>query len=325
MRRASRCLSLLAALVLSLAGMGAAAQTPYPAKPIRIVVPYTGGTGIDILARVIGQRMAERLKNAVFIDNRPGASGDIGTEIVTKAPPDGYVLLVTSANHVISAALQPSAPYDPIKGFTPIGPLAIGNLTLVVQPSMPVRSVQDLVALAKAEPGKLNYASPGNGTPHHMAMELFKLRFGVDLQHVPYKGTAGAVTDLLGGQVQVMFLPVHVALPHVQAGKLRMLAAGGANRTPLTPEVPSLGESGVADIDVDIWYAFLGPPGLPKEQVTFLNNEVNGILREPEVRANLLRQGLNPTPGRPEDLAKTIEADLGRWTRIVRTANIKAD
>lgn len=301
------------------------AQAPYPNRPIRIIVPYTPGTGIDVLARVMGQKLGDRLKVAVVVENRPGASGNIGTEAVVKAMPDGYTLLMTASTHVTNAALQPSVPYDPVKSFTPIGPAAIGNLALVVHPSVAASSVQELIALAKAQPGKLNYASPGSGTPHHLAMELFKLHFKVDLTHVPYKGTAGAVTDLLGGQVQVMFLPVHVALGHVQAGKLRMLAAGGAHRSPVTPDVPSLADEGVTDIDVDIWYAMLSPAGLSKEQATLLNAEMNAILADPEVRENLLKQGLNPTPGKPEDLARLIVVDLQRWTQIVRAAGIKPD
>ncbi|MET0682392.1 MAG: tripartite tricarboxylate transporter substrate binding protein [Casimicrobiaceae bacterium] len=308
-----------------LAVMSASAQAPYPNRSIRIVVPYTAGTGIDILARLTGQKLSDRLKVPVVVDNRPGASGNIGTEAVTKASPDGYTLLMTASTHVTNAALQASVPYDPAKSFTPIGPTAVGNLALVVHPAVPARTAQELVALAKAEPGRLNYASPGSGTPHHLAMELFKLHFSVDLTHVPYKGTAGAVTDLLGGQVQVMFLPVHVALGHAQAGKLRMLAAGGASRSPVTPDVPSLADVGVRDIDVDIWYAMLAPAGLPKDQVALLNAEMNAILVDPDVRETLLKQGLIPTPGRPEDLARLIETDLDRWTKIVRTARIKAD
>jgi tripartite-type tricarboxylate transporter receptor subunit TctC len=303
----------------------APAQAPYPNRPMHLVVPYTAGTGIDVLARVIGQKFAERLNVAVVVDNRPGASGNIGTEAVAKALPDGYTLLVTSSTHVTNAALQSSVPYDPAKSFTPIGPAAVGNLALVVHPSVPARSVAELVVLARNEPGKLNYASPGSGTPHHLAMELFKLHFRLDLTHVPYKGTAGALTDLLGGQVQVMFLPVHVALPHVQAGKLRMLAAGGARRSPVTPDVPSLADEGVTDIDVDIWYAMLGPAGLPRGETMQLNAEMNAVLTDPDVRENLLKQGLNPTPGKPEDLARMIDIDLERWTRIVRAAGIKAD
>jgi len=302
-----------------------AAFAAYPDHPVKIIVPYTPGTGIDILARVLGDKLAQKWGVAVVVDNRAGASGNIGTEAASKAPADGYTLLMQASTHVTNVALQGSVPYDPIKGFTPIGPTAIGSLALVVHPGVPAKSVQELVALAKREPGKLNYASPGSGTPHHLAMELFKQHFGVDIVHVPYKGTAGAVTDLLGGQVQLMFLPVHVALPQVQAGKLRMLAAGGARRSPVTPDVPSLGEEGLNDIDVDIWYALLGPPGLPREQVDFLNREFNALLKEPDVRDTLMRQGLAPTPGTPEQLAQTIETDLDRWTRLIRAAKIKAD
>jgi tripartite-type tricarboxylate transporter receptor subunit TctC len=327
MRPASHYAARIVALVLlSLAlAMPAAGQAPYPNRPIKIIVPYTPGTGIDILARLIGQKLSEKLGVAVVVENRPGASGNIGTEAASKAAPDGYTLLATASTLVTNVALQKSVPYDPVKGFTPIGPTAIGNLALVVNPSVPANSVKELVALAKAKPGELNYASPGSGTPHHLAAELFKLHFGVNLTHVPYKGTAGAVTDLLGGQVQVMFLPVHVALPQVQAGKLRMLAAGGSHRSPVAPEVPSLADEGMTDIDVDIWYAFLGPPGLAKEQVTLLNAQVNAILRDAEVRDTLLKQGLNPLPGSPEDLSKMIATDLERWTAIVRAAKIEAD
>jgi tripartite-type tricarboxylate transporter receptor subunit TctC len=281
----------------------AAAQAAYPNRPIRLIVPYTPGTGIDILARLVGQRLSDKLKVAVVVDNRPGASGNIGAEAASKAVPDGYTLLMNASTHVTNAALQASVPYDPVKSFTPIGPTAIGNLALVVHPSVPAASVKELVALAKREPGKLNYASPGSGTPHHLAMELFKLHFTVDLT----------------------FLPVHVALPQVQSGKLRMLTAGGAHRSPATPSVPSLADEGVTDIDVDIWYALLGPPALPPEQVALLNAEVNAILRDPEVRDNLVKQGLNPLPGAPEDLVRMIDTDLERWTRIIRAAKIKAD
>ena len=298
---------------------------PYPNRSIRVIVPYTAGTGIDILARVTGQKLSDRLKIAVVVENRAGASGNIGTEAVAKAVPDGYTLLMNASTHVTNAALQASVPYDATKSFAPIGPVAVGNLALVVHPSVQARSAQELVALAKTQPGKLNYASPGSGTPHHLAMELFKSHFKVDLTHVPYKGTAGAVTDLLGGQVQVMFLPVHVALAHVQTGKLRMLTAGGARRSPVTPDVRSLAEEGVADIDVDIWYGLFAPAGTPKDIVVLLNAEMNAILGDTEVRENLQKQGLNPTPGRPEDLARMIDTDLERWTKIVRSAGIKAD
>jgi len=304
--------------------VSAGAQAQYPNRPVKLVVPFTPGTGIDILARTWGQKLQERLKNPVVVENRPGASGNIGTEAVAKAPADGYTLLFTATTLVQSAVLFKSVPYDP-KALTPIGLAAIGNLSLVANPAVPAKSVAELVALAKAQPGKLNYASPGNATPHHLAMELTKLHFGVNIVHVPYKGTAGAVTDLLGGQIQLMFLPVHVALPQVQAGKLNMLASGGAQRSPATPEVPSLAEAGVKDIDVDIWYALLGPAGLPREIVTLLNGELAAILKEPDTRAGLLKQGLAPQTGTPAELAKLIEVDLERWGRVVREARIAAD
>jgi tripartite-type tricarboxylate transporter receptor subunit TctC len=312
---------LLIFLLLCAAG---AAQAQYPNRPIKLVVPFTPGTGIDILARVFAQKLQERLKNPVVVENRPGASGNIGTEAVAKAPADGYTLLMTATTIVQSAVLNKSVPYDP-KAMTPIGLAAIGNLSLVAHPSVPAKSVAELVALAKAQPGRLNYASPGNATPHHLAMELLKLHFQVNLVHVPYKGTAGAVTDLLGGQIQLMFLPVHVALSQVKAGKLNMLTSGGAQRSPVTPSVPSLAEAGVKDIDVDIWYALLGPAGLPREIVAQLNGELSAILRDADTRAGLLKQGLSPQTGTPAELAKLIETDLERWGRVVRDARISAD
>jgi len=318
-------LALVLALICTVSVTPASGQAAYPTRPIKIVVPYTPGTGIDILARLVGQKLGERLNVAVVIENRPGASGNIGTETVSKAAPDGYTLLATASTLVTNVAVLKSVPYDPLKGFTPIAPAAIGNLALVVNPAVPARSVSELVALAKANPGALNYASPGSGTPHHLAAELFKVHFGVNLTHVPYKGSAGAVTDLLGGQVQVMFLPVHVALPYVQSGKLRMLASGGSHRSPVTPDVPSLADEGVTDIDVDIWYAFLGPPALAREQVTLLDKEIVAILRDPEVRDTLQKQGLTPLPGTPEDLTRMIARDLERWTAVVRAAKIEAD
>jgi tripartite-type tricarboxylate transporter receptor subunit TctC len=225
---------------------------------------------------------------------------------------------------VQSAVLHKTVPYDP-KTLTPIGHAAVGNLALVAHPSVAAKSVAELVALAKAQPGKLNYASPGNATPHHLAMELLKLQFGLNLVHVPYKGTAGAVTDLLGGQVQLMFLPVHVAQGHVQAGKLAMLASGGAQRAPATPGVQSLAEAGVRDIDVDIWYALFGPPGLPREIAATLNAELAAILNAADTREALLKQGLTPKTGSPAELAKLVETDLERWGALVRAAKISAD
>ncbi|MEK7361411.1 MAG: tripartite tricarboxylate transporter substrate binding protein [Pseudomonadota bacterium] len=326
LRFTARVLALVTAAAFALAVLPPAyAQERYPGRPIRMIVPFTAGTGIDILARTIGQKLSERLKVPVVVENRAGASGNIGTEAVAKAPADGYTLLMTASTIVQNAALSRAVPYDPVRGFSPIGLTAIGNLALAVHPSVPAKSVAEFVALVKARPGRLNYASPGSGTPHHLAMELFKLNFGIDILHVPYKGTAGAVTDLLGGQVEAMFLPVHVALPQAQAGKIRLLAAGGSRRSAVTPDLPSLAEEGVRDIDVDIWYALFAPVGLPRDLVILLGAEVAAILAQPEVREGLQKQGLNPVTGTPEELARLVESDLERWTRVVRAARIGAD
>jgi tripartite-type tricarboxylate transporter receptor subunit TctC len=317
---------ILAALAIGLMAPTLAQAQPasYPNRPIRIVVPFTPGTGIDILARTFGQKLGERVKQPVVIENRAGASGNIGTEAVAKAPADGHTLLMTATTLVQSAVLHKAVPYDP-KAMTPIGHAAIGNLALVAHPSVAAKSVADLVALAKAQPGRLNYASPGNATPHHLAMELLKQHFGLFVVHIPYKGTAGAVSDLLGGQVQLMFLPVHVALGHVNAGKLQMLASGGAQRSPVTPGVPSLADAGMKGIDADIWYALFGPPGLAPAIVATLNAELVAVLADADTRAGLLKQGLTPKTGTPAELAQLVAADLERWGKLVREAKISAD
>jgi tripartite-type tricarboxylate transporter receptor subunit TctC len=257
----------VAAAALLVAG-AAPAQEVWPSRPVRIVVPFTPGTGIDILARTLGQRMADDWKTPVVVDNRPGASGNIGTDAVAKSPPDGYTLLMTANTIVLNRSLFDTIPYDPVRDFAPVAPLAIGRLALVVHPSLAVKTVREFVDKARAAPASIHYGSPGNGTPHHLAMELFKSTAGINVVHVPYKGTAGAVQDLLGGQIGVMFLPVHVALPQVEAGKLVMLAAGGTQRASATPNVPSLAEAiGVRDVDTDIWYGLYAPARTPAEIV----------------------------------------------------------
>jgi tripartite-type tricarboxylate transporter receptor subunit TctC len=314
------------AFVLLLVGAAVQAQATYPDRSIRIVVPFTPGTGIDILARTLGQKLGEEWNEPVVVENRPGASGNIGTDAVAKSAPDGYTLLMTASTIVLNRSLFKSIPYDPVKDFAPVAPLAIGSLALVVNPGVEAKTVNELIALAKSQPGKLNYASPGNGTPHHLAMELFKSSTGTNFVHVPYKGTAGAVTDLLGGQVQVMFLPVHVALQHVQAGKLRMLAAGGTSRASATPDVPSLAEAtGVRNIDTDIWYGLYAPAGTPQAIVAKLNAAFNGLLRDPEIARTLEKQGLQPTGGTQEALGQTTRSDLERWAKVVHDANIQPE
>ena len=302
------------------------AQESYPDKPIKLIVPFTPGTGIDILARTLGQKIGEAWKASVVVDNRPGASGNIGTEAVAKAAPDGYTLLTTASTIVLNRSLFKTIPYDPITDFAPIAPLAVGHLALVTNPSIPAKTAADFIAYAKANPGKLFYGSPGNGTPHHLAMEVFKSATGINVMHVPYKGTAGAVQDLLGGQINVMFLPVHVALPLVEAGKLNMLAAGGAQRASATPNVPSLAEAaGVRDVDTDIWYALYAPAGTPRDIVAKLNVEANRLLKDPATVDTLTKQGLQPTGGSSDDLAKLTRNDLDRWAKVIREAKIQPD
>ena len=289
-------------------------------------MPFTPGTGIDILARTLGQKMTDDWKQAVVVDNRAGGGGTLATAIVAKATPDGYTLLAHSIAYAMSAALYAKLPYDPIKDFLPVAPLAIGRLALVMHPIAEVKTVADLVALAKRGPGKLNYGSPGNGTPHHLAMELFKSKTGIDVVHVPYKGTSGAVTDLLSGQINVMFLPVHVALPYVESGKLTMLAAGGMARATATPGVPSLAEAaGIRDIDTDIWYGLYAPAGTPDDIVRKLGTEINGVLKSRDVIDTLAKQGLQATGGTTSELAQMTRNDLERWSIVVRDARIQAD
>jgi tripartite-type tricarboxylate transporter receptor subunit TctC len=318
---------MLRILVAALAFCGLAqAQEPYPAKPIKLIVPFTPGTGMDILARTLGPGLTDKWKVPVVVENKPGASGNIGTEAVAKSPADGYTALVTASTLVMNRSLFKSIPYDPVKDFTPVALLAVGSLALVTHPSVKANSVQELIALARANPGRLDYGSPGNGTPHHLAMELFKQQTGTRMLHIPYKGTGPATQDLLGGQIQVMFLTVHVVLPLVQAGRLKMLAAGGTERSIASPQVPSLAEaSGIRNIDTDIWFGIYLPAGAPPEAVAKLNAELNALLKQPAITAALAKQGLQAMGGTPERLAQLTSADAERWARVVREAGIKPD
>ncbi len=316
----------LAAVALLAFAALAQAQEPYPSKPIKLIVPFTPGTGMDILARTLGPGLSERWKVPVVIENRAGASGNIGTEAVARSPADGYTALVTASTLVMNLSLFKSIPYDPVKDFVPVALLAVGSLALVTHPSVPANNVQELIAYARANPGRLDYGSPGNGTPHHLAMELFKQQTGTRMVHIPYKGTGPATQDLLGGQIQVMFLTVHVVLPLVQAGRLRMLAAGGTQRSIAAPQVPSLAEaSGIRNIDTDIWFAIYLPAGAPQEAVAKLNTELNALLKVPATAEALAKQGLQAVGGPPERLAQLTRDDMARWAQVVREAGIKPD
>ena len=314
------------ALVLSALSLCACAQS-FPGRPVTLIVPFTPGTGIDILARAIGPKLSELWKQPVVVDNRPGASGNIGTDLVAKAPGDGYTLMVTVNTFTITPALFKSMPYDPVKDIAPVSKIAIATYAFLVNPKVfPVNSLGEAIASIRANPGKYYFCSPGNGTPHHVGMELIKLRLGLDATHVPYKGFAGAMTDLIGGQVQMMFTLIHSAIPHVRAGRLRVLAVTGAARSPQFPEAPTFREQGIDFMDdVDSWYAVMAPGKTPPELIARINADVNAVMAAPDLRENLGRQGLIPVTSTPGELAALIKADLVRWSKVVADAKISID
>ena len=300
--------------------MSAAAQQA--GRTITIVVPYTPGTGIDILARLLGEELQKRWGQPVVVENKPGASGNIGTQQAARAAPDGHTLLMAANTFVMNASLFKSLPYDPQTSFAPIAEVATGSIALVVHPSLAATNVRELIADAKGRPGQINYASPGRGTPQHLTMELFKLTAGVSLTHVPYSGSAGAVRDLVGGHVGAMFLPLHTALPLVADKQIRLLAIGGSARSALAPDTPTLEEQGVSGFDVDLWYALLAPAGLSPELVARYNTEINDILKQPAVRDALGKQGLQARGGTPARLAEMMASDQPRWAKVVKDAGI---
>lgn len=311
---------------LALSGGAVRAQAPAAAQaPLRLIVPFTPGTGIDLIARTVGPRLGERLGRPVVVDNRPGASGNIGTEAVVRAAPNGGTLLVSVNTLVMNRSLYPQLPFDPVKDLVPVSLTSWGQLLLVAPPQTGFRTAADLVRAARARPGKLNYASPGVGTPHHLSMELFKQAAHVYLTHIPYRGTAPAVTDLLAGQVDAAFLPIHVALPQVRAGKLVALAIGSDKRHALLPEVPTVAESRVGKVNVDMWYGIFAPPGTSPEFVARLNRELKDILASPEIRAAFQTQGMDPSASTPEEFRKLVAEDAERWARLIRAQNIKPE
>jgi tripartite-type tricarboxylate transporter receptor subunit TctC len=312
---------ILAALALV---CSSAAAQDYPARPVHIVVPYTPGTGADILARLIGSKLAERWKAAVVTDNVPGATGNIGAERVAKAAPDGYSVLFAATSFATNTALM-RTPYDPLKSFAPVALVATSSLAVLVNADVPARSMRELVALAKAQPGKLYYGSPGSGGVQHLAMELIKLETGMPMVHVPYKGLGGAMSDTVAGHVQATVSALQSAAPHVHSGKLRMLAVLSAARAPAFPEVPTMKEQGLPDIEIDTWYAAFVPAGTPSAVVQKLNAGINESLGDAQVRKNLEAQGLLPAGGEPARMEQLLGKELARWARVVQAAGIKAD
>jgi tripartite-type tricarboxylate transporter receptor subunit TctC len=297
----------------------------YPSKPIRIIVPYTPGGFNDTLARTLGQKLKQKWGQPVVVDNRPGGGTTIGTDLVAKAPADGHTLLVVSFAFGVNPSLYARLPYDTQRDFAPVVLAAGTPNILVVNPQLPVKSVLDLIALAKSKPGKLNYATAGNGSSNHLSMEMFKSMAGVDIVHVPYKGSAPAVTDLIGGQVDVMFDNVPNVLQHVKAGKLRGLAVSSRERSPFTPDLPTVAEAGVAGFDVSVWFGVVAPSGTPKAVVVQLNTEFNRLLLLAEVRQLFNRQGVETRGGTPEEFATYLRTQMSKWAKVVEATGARAE
>ncbi|MDQ6618714.1 MAG: tripartite tricarboxylate transporter substrate binding protein [Pseudomonadota bacterium] len=321
----SSCRLLLAACAaLTLLCGNALAQT-YPSKPIRIIVPYTPGGFNDTLGRLLALKFQEAWGQPAVVENKPGAGTVIGTETVAKSAPDGYTLLIVALPFSVLPSLYPNTSFSVTKDFVPIVLAGATQNMLVVNTALPVNSVQDLIALAKRKPDELAYASTGSGSSNHLSMEMFKSMTGTRINHIPYKGTAPAVTDLLGGQVQVMFDNTPNVLPHVKAGKLRALAVTGAQRSSFTPDLPTVAESGVPGYEITVWFGLVAPAGTPKDIVAKLNAEVNRVLALPDTRERFQAAGVEPIGGPPEAFAAHLQREVTKWARVVKESGAKAE
>jgi tripartite-type tricarboxylate transporter receptor subunit TctC len=321
MRRAAK--TLFCAAILTLAA-GALAQT-YPAKPIHVIVPFAVGGGVDLLTRVLAPRLAEQLGQPVIVDNRPGASANIGAEATAKAAPDGYTLLMASSIIAVNRTLMPKLPYDALRDFTFVARVGFAPSVLVCLPSFPAKSVAELIALAREKPGTLSFGSPGIGSSHHLAGEMLKQSAKIDALHVAYKGGAPAINDLLGGQISFMFAIPSEVLPQVNAGRLRALAVGSRQRVSFLPEVPTLRESGVADFEAITWWGLAAPAGTPRAIVDRLNAETNKALALPAVKEALARLGVEAYPTTPEQFAEYFAGEAAKYATLVKAAGIKAE
>jgi tripartite-type tricarboxylate transporter receptor subunit TctC len=305
-------------------GLGQA-QGNYPNKPIRLIVPYPPGGGTDIVGRLVAQKMTQSMGQQVVVDNKPGASTIIGTEALAKAAPDGYTFGMVTDSHAINPTFFPKLPYDTFKDFAFLSQLVFQPLVLVAQPSLNVKTLREFIALAKSRPGRINYASIGNGTPHQLAMEWFKSMAGIDLTHVPYKGVAPALADLVAGQVECMFTGTSSAAPYVKEGRLVALGMSSAKRQAALPEVPPIAEAGLPDFEFMTWYGSAAPAGTPREIVQRLSREIGAALRTPDVKARLLALGAEPAPSTPEEFAGFVQRESTKLARLVRVTGVKAE
>jgi len=317
------------ALAAMLAAGAAAAQTgdaSWPDRPIRLIVPFPAGSSTDIISRILAQRLGARLGQQVVIDNRVGASGNIGADAVAKAAPDGYTIgIATASTHAVAMSLSANLPYDPIKDFAPVAMIGAAPYVLVVYPGLPVNSLAELVALAKAKPGALNYGSAGVASLAHLATALFATMAGINITHVPYKSSAQSVTDMITGRLEMQFATIAPSLPHIRAGQLRPLASSGAKRVSALPEVPTVAETGLAGYEAALWVALVMPAATRPAVVARINREMNEILRSADAREALVAQGVEPEGGPPEAVTERIRGDIDKWRGVVAKAGIRAE
>lgn len=314
----------LLGLCVAASACAAVAQT-WPAQPLKIIVPFTAGTGMDTIARAVSPRLAERLGQSVVVQNQAGASGNIGADAVAKSAPDGYTVLMGANTMLMASQLYKNVPFNPVKDFSSVSLAAWGTLMLVSNPKTNIKTVKDLVTQAKAHPGSISFGSPGVGTPHHMAMELFKTKTGLFMLHVPYRGTAGYTQDLLSGELNVGFLPVHIAQGFVNSGKLDALAVGSPQRHPVAANVATFDELGIKGVDVDLWYAFFTPSKTPVAVVNRLNTEIAAILKLPEVSDLLKRAGMDAATSSSDELTQLMAKDYPRWGEVIKRNGITAE
>jgi tripartite-type tricarboxylate transporter receptor subunit TctC len=312
-------------LALGLGGFNTAYAQAYPSKAVRMIVPFPPGGGTDYTARLIGQKLSESWGQPVVVENRPGASTIIGSDLVAKAAPDGYTLIMGSVNHTINPSLIAKLPYDTIGDFTPITVCVTSSYVLVVHPSLPVKSVKELIALARKRPGEINYSSSGSSGPQHLAGELFKMMASVDITHVPYKGGGPAATALVGGHVQMQFSTPVSALPHLKAGRLRPLAVTSLKRSDAFPELPTISEAALPGYEAVTWWGLLAPAQTPREIVNKVHGDVVKVLQSPDTKEKLARQGVSPAGTTPEQFAEMIQRDIVKLGKVVKAANVKLD
>ena len=315
----------LAALAAAFLATGAGAADTYPSRPVKIIVPFAAGGPADVYARVLGSRLEKALGQAFVVEDMPGGGSIVGTAAVAKSQPDGYTLLMMSNTHTVNESLIKEKPFQLMRDFVPVAPVNYSDLVLVVHPSVQAKTLKELIALAKSKPGVLNYASSGPGTPYHMAGELFKAMAGVDIVHVPYKGSSGARTDVLGGQVQMMFDAITTMAPHVEAGKVRALGTTGKVRSSVLPNVPTISEAGVPGYEAVIWLGIMAPKGTPQAIVDRLNAEIRKAVTSADLEAEWKKQGAVPMSMSPEEFDKYLHADIEKWARIVKISGARQD